>query len=405
MQFLTNLNLNGNQLLGLRLEVLASDPAGGGLYEGRLWFNSTDNLLKYYDGTQVVELGVAETGGVASLTVDDSSIENTGTGGDPILRVKALGITNAMLAGSIALAKLATDPLARANHTGTQAASTISDLATVVKAYTLDEFADPVADINLNSHKITNLTNPTSAQDAATKAYVDSVAAGLAPKDAVRAATTGNVTLASGFENGDTIDGVTLATGDRILVKNQSAPAENGIYVVAASGAPVRATDADAQDELIGAAVFVSEGTVNGNTLWVMTTNAPITVDTTGLVWAQFGGPGAYTAGTGLTLTGTTFALDTPVSVAHGGTGATDTAGVKTALGFVTKYAALIGDGSATDIAVSHALGTRDVIVTVYDAATYEVVHADVEHTSTNVVTISFAVAPDTDEYRVVVVG
>jgi hypothetical protein len=91
--------------------------------------------------------------------------------------------------------------------------------------------------------------------------YVDAKLAGLSWKQAVRAATTAAGTLATSFENGDAIDGVTLATGDRILIKNQATASENGIYVVNASGAPTRATDADAGAELVNATVYVSEGT------------------------------------------------------------------------------------------------------------------------------------------------
>lgn len=404
---LVNLDFAGNQALGLRVEVLASDPAGGGLYEGRLWFNSTSNLLKYYDGTAVVAVGSAT--GVNSLTVDNASIEDIGTAADPSIRVKALGITNAMLAGSIALAKLATDPLARANHTGTQAAATVSDLAAVVQAYRLDQFAAPTAPVSLGSQRITSLAEPTTGTDAATKAYVDAVAAGLAPKDSVRAATTANGALSTAFENADVIDGVTLATGDRILLKAQTAPAENGIYIVAASGAPTRATDADSSADLIGAAVFVSEGTVNGNTLWVNTTDAPITVDTTGLVWAQFGGPGEYTASLGITKVGSDFQIENSgvLAISHGGTGQATAAAALAALGGIGKYAADIGDNSATAFVLTHGLAAnRDKQVTVYRTTTpWDVVIADVEMTSTTTVTIRFAVAPTTNQFRAVVVG
>ncbi len=404
---LANLDLNGNQILGLRVEVLASDPAGGGLYEGRLWFNSTTDLLKYYNGSAVVSLGTG--GGVSSLTVDNASIENIGDATDPSIRVKALGITNAMLAGSIANSKLATDPLARGNHTGTQAAATISDLATVVKAYRLDEFAVPTADVSLNSHKLTNVTDPSSAQDAATKNYVDAVAAGLAPKDAVRVSSTAAITLATGAENGDTLDGVTLATGDRILLRHQAAPAENGIYVVAASGAPTRATDADSSADLLGAAVFVSEGTTWGNTLWVMTTDGPITVDTTGLVWAQFGGPGEYTASNGVTKTGSDFAIENSgvLTVAHGGTGAATAAAALAALGGVGRYATDIGDGAATSYVLTHGLtADKDKVVLVrQNASPYAEVLCDVEFTSTTTITLKFAVAPTSNQYRAVVIG
>lgn len=157
------------------------------------------------------------------------------------------------------------------------------------------------------------------ATQKATKTYVDGKVAGLSWKQAVRAATTANGTLATAYENGDTVDGVTLATGDRVLLKNQSSGAENGIYVVAASGAPSRATDADSGAELVNASVYVSEGTANADTQWTCNTNAPITVGSTALTWATFtGGSGTVTsvsAGTGLSggpITGSgSLALDT----------------------------------------------------------------------------------------------
>lgn len=121
------------------------------------------------------------------------------------------------------------------------------------------------------------------------QAQVDALIAGLGAswKATVRAASTANVTLASAVENGDVLDGVTLATGDRILLKNQTTASENGIYVVAASGAPSRASDADTGAELVNAAVIVSEGTVNADTWWLCTTNAPITLGTTGLTFVN----------------------------------------------------------------------------------------------------------------------
>jgi hypothetical protein len=121
----------------------------------------------------------------------------------------------------------------------------------------------------------------------AAKAYIDAKVAGLSWKQAVRAATTSNHTLATGYANGQVIDGVTLATGDRVLIKNQTTASENGIYVVPASGAPSRATDADSGAELVNASVYVSEGTANADTQWTCTTNAPITPGTTGLTFAQ----------------------------------------------------------------------------------------------------------------------
>lgn len=134
------------------------------------------------------------------------------------------------------------------------------------------------------------------ATQRAIKTYVDSKIAGLRWKQPARAATTANVALATALENGDTIDGVVLATGNRILVKNQTNAAENGIYIVAASGAPTRSDDGDSSAELVSAAIFVSEGSVNADKQFVCQTNAPIVVGTTALTFAEFQTGGGGTA-------------------------------------------------------------------------------------------------------------
>lgn len=167
----------------------------------------------------------------------------------------------------------------------------------------LDQFAAPNTSLPMNSQKITGLADPTAAQDAATKAYVDSLVNGTDWKNSVRVATTANGTFATAFANGQTVDGVVLATGNRILLKDQTTGAENGIYTVNASGAPTRATDADANPEVTaGMAVFVSEGTANGNSQWKLTTDDTITLGTTALVFAQIGAATSYTAGTGIDI-------------------------------------------------------------------------------------------------------
>jgi len=216
---------------------------------------------------------------------------------------------------AIALSKLATDPLARANHTGTQTASTISDFDTQVRTSKVTDLAAPTSSFSMNSQKITSLATPTADADAATKSYVDAATAGLNVHASVQAATTANITLASDVENGDTLDGVTLATGNRILVKNQTDKTENGIYVVAASGAPSRADDYNTAGEVdAGDFFFVEAGTGNGKTGWIQT-NVIATVGSDNIEFTQFSGAGTYTAGTGLTLTGTVFSINTSTTV------------------------------------------------------------------------------------------
>ena len=145
------------------------------------------------------------------------------------------------------------------------------------------------------------------------KEYVDAVKQSLDIKDSVRVASTENIDIANDLENGDTLDGVTLATGDRVLLKNQSTASENGIYVVVASGAASRSEDANASaDVTSGMFVWVEEGTANADQGYVLTTNDTINLNTTSLTFTQFSGAGQITAGIGMTKSGNTLnvALD-----------------------------------------------------------------------------------------------
>jgi hypothetical protein len=173
--------------------------------------------------------------------------------------------------------------------------------------FALSAVGAPTTSVSMATYKITGLGTPTDAADAATKAYVDSVAEGLHIHESVVAATTTNVALATALENGDVLDGITLATGNRILVKNQTTQSENGIYTVNASGQPTRALDFDTATEVdSGDFVFVYSGTVNAGTGWVQT-NRPATIGTDAIAFTQFSGAGTYIGGAGLTLDGTTF--------------------------------------------------------------------------------------------------
>ena len=304
-------------------------------------------------------------------------------------------------------------------HSGTGTLRFRTGSSTVILGR-LDQITAPTGDVNFGAQKITNLTAGTAVDHGVNLGQLQDAIAGLNWKDSVRVATTANGTLSSGFESGDTVDGVMLATGDRILIKNQSSASENGIYTVAASGTPSRATDADTATDIRAATVYVEEGTTNAASVWTLATNPPITLGSTSLTFAQFAASSLYSAGAGLTLTGNQFdvgagtgivanandvALDIPVTVDHGGTGATTASGARTNLGVPGKYAATIGDGSSTSIGVTHNLGTRDVVVSVHDAASFEEFECGVVKTNTNTVTLSFAVAPSSSSLRVTVIG
>ena len=186
--------------------------------------------------------------------------------------------------------------------------------------------------VNKNGDTMTNFltlhADPTAALHAATKQYVDNAASGMNVHQAARVGTTGN--LVATYNNGTagvgatltgtgalpTIDGITLVAGDRVLVKNQTTQTQNGVYVVTTlspNWVLTRAADFDDSPDgeiAAGDALYLQEGTQAG-TQWVQTTAGAITVGTTNIVFTQFGGPGSYSAGAGLTLTGATFAVGT----------------------------------------------------------------------------------------------
>ena len=250
-------------------------------------------------GSDAITISSSQVTGTAITAADTGSVTSTMILDGTILNADI----NASAA--IALSKLATDPLDRANHTGTQTASTVSDFDTQVRTSRLDQMAAPTASVSLNSQKITSLATPTSDADAATKAYVDAATAGLNVHASVKAATTANIDLTTDLQTGDVIDGITLSAADRVLVRNQTTTADNGVYEVGA-GAATRAEDYNSTPEIdAGDFIFVEGGTVNGKTGWVQT-NVVTTIGTDPIAFVQFSGAGTYLAGAGLLFTGNT---------------------------------------------------------------------------------------------------
>jgi len=258
-----------------------------------------------------------------------------------------------------------------------------------------------LTDLDLNStSRILNLPAPTLDGHAANKAYVDSAIEGLAWKDSVRVSTQSNLSIAS---PGATIDGITMAANDRVLVRAQTAQTENGLYIWNGAAVPMtRSLDGSTFAELEQAVVTVEEGTSAGATFRQTAVNGVI--GTNNVLWTSFGtsAPAATETTAGIAELATQAETDT----------GTDDARIVTPLklanwsGRARKFQQTIGDGSATQYTVTHNLGTRDVQASVYrNSGAYDEVITDVEYTTVNSVTIRFATAPASNAFRVVIDG
>ena len=239
--------------------------------------------------------------------------------------------------------------------TGSAAAPTFRALV-AADLLKLNEFTAPDGSVSRNSQKITNLATPTADGDAASKSYVDGVSQGLDVKASCIAATTGNITISTALNNGDTLDGVSLSTNDRVLVKDQSSASENGIYIVGSS--PARADDLAAGADAAGMFTFVEKGTVNADNGFVCTSDkGSAVVGTNNLAFSQFSGAGQITAGDGLDKSANTLSVDLKsngglviesseiavdlaassitgtLAISDGGTGAPSASAARTALG------------------------------------------------------------------------
>jgi hypothetical protein len=471
-QFLTGLNLNKNELLNARIQNLANDPSNP--VAGQIYYNTSLNEMRVYNGTEFEAVGInGVTASAAEINILDGAtisttelnyLDGVSANVQTQLSEKApisapdftggIGINgditfqNATAWDGKTTTVTPTQPTADRTITLPDASGTV-----ILSTNTVNSLTAPSAEFSMNSQKIVSLADPTSPQDAATKSYVDAARSGLDVKASVRVATTANISNLGNVAYATQIDGVEITTSDRILVKNQSTASQNGIYQVYDKGGNwelQRAEDANSSAEVTaGMFTFVSEGTANADSGWVLTTNDTITLGTTELTFVQFSGAGQIEAGDGLTKTGNTInavgtadritvnadsidiastyagqdTIDTvgtiafgvwegsDVGVAHGGTGASDAAGAKTNLGFMTRVAAnntlLVPSSDIVTWAVTHNLGTQDITVQVYDLSNSAQVEVDVVRTSTSVVTLSWVASGNVpaDSYRVVVIG
>jgi hypothetical protein len=301
------------------------------------------------------------------------------------------------------------DARARANHSGTQLASTISNLAATVQAYSLSLFALPTANVPMGGFTLTGLPAPTATGQAATwdfvLAQVQSAAAGISSKDPVQAVATANVTSLSGTT---TIDGVSLVAGNRVLLTAQTTASQNGPWVIAAGAWSRPVTEGAVTGELdLGAMWLVLQGTAGAGTQYRISNSSAITPGTTAVTIVQFGAGSSYSNGNGIALTGSVFsvlanpAAGSGIVVGAAGVSVDGTVVAKKFSGTIT------GDGSTTSFVLTHGLGTQDVIMQVRQSGTpYAEVEADMASTSTTTCTIAFGTAPPVStNYRVTVLA
>jgi len=310
--------------------------------------------LAFSEGNQVLYIGIG-TGGSGGSATTINAIGGKGKFFD----TDTTRTTNHVLAGAASgsaaaptFRALVSDDIPSLAHTK------ISDFDAGVRTNTLNQMAVPTGSVSFNSQNITNLADPVNTQDAATKGFVEATSQGLDVKDSCVAATTGNITISTALNNGDTLDGVTLSTNDRVLVKDQSTASQNGIYVVGSS--PARAADLATGANAAGFFTFVEKGTVNADNGFVCTSDSgSAVVGTNNLTIAQFSGAGQITAGDGLDKSGNTLSVDLKsnggiviestemavdlgassitgtLAISDGGTGATSASNARTALGLV----------------------------------------------------------------------
>lgn len=437
--FHTPIDLNKNELRNARVQNVSTAPATP--VTGQLYYDTDDNILYWWNGTTWVSAsggasGIPGTigdvkGDLITFSAADTPVRIAAGADDTILMADsaqgsglkwAASATPSTQAFGDAAAVGTGDTFTRGDHkhampadpvtahvaagdphTGyqTEAAHNTALHQEMIATADLTDWPR-VAALDLNSQKITSLGTPTADTDAATKLYVDGLSSGLSWKDSVRAATTAAITISTGLNSGDVIDGVTLANGDRVLVKDQAAGQENGIYVVAAS--PARSTDADTASEILQSTVWVEEGTANADTAWVNSTNAPITLGTTPLVFVQYSALGQITAGAGLTKTGATLDVGAGTGIVAN---ANDVAVLRTdANGRVAlRYSTLYGDNAATSFTITHNLNSLDVVVECYLVADGVKIEPDIVHATVNTVTIIHATAPASNAFKCVVIG
>jgi hypothetical protein len=364
-KFLTSIDLVQNQLLNKVEQNLAAPPSTPRL--GQTYFDTTLNLFGVC--TQITPGYVWAYASAYSITnaPADNTITIGGTSTNPTIKVaKTLDHTY----------------ITDFTSSATSAASAAIALTT------LNGLLAPTAALSVGFQQITNLADPTTAQGAATKNYVDGVAQGLTAKPSVASLSSSNVAL-TGLQTLDTVPG---AANQRVLLIGQTTPSQNGLWQQQ-TGAWTRPPDYASGSAQQGTYVFVEGGANNNSTGWTLVGTAVTTVDTTAETWAQFTGAGDIAVTAPILKTGNSLSLSATATRPY--------------IGATGKYVGTIGNGAATSFTVNHALAATGGWVTcqVYDSSSLAQVDCDVTIVDINNLTVSFSVAPAVNAYTVVVVG
>ena len=386
--FLTNVDLNTNELQNAVIQNLASAPTG---VEGRIYYDTTLNRIGFYDGGQWIYSDLSDVQGTLPIT---ASINGSG--------VVTIAINPATTTTPGSMSAVHWNMLDDADSANTVGVLVIRDGS--------GNFAGNVVTTNtLNTTSGTIVNAPVSNTDIVNKAYVDGVAQNLDVKDSVRLATTpgdGDLDLTTGGLL--TIDSVVTVAGDRVMVKNQTDASENGLYTVAV-GAWLRTEDADTDAKVTaGLFTFIEEGTTNTDTGWVVVSNQPIVLDTTDVNFSQFSGAGTINGGAGLVKTGNTIDIVVPANsglILNANDIAVEFASeAETKARTITNKVVNPGDlatfprkyvetgvsiGGGASVNITHNLGTKAVVVSVMDETSFEDYETDIVKTTTSALTVT----------------
>ena len=376
--------------------------------------------------------GLLKGNGTAISAATSGTDYAPATTGSSILKASSGGFANATSGTDYAPATSGTSVL-KGNGAGGFSNATGSDIPNITESQVTNLTTDLAAKAPLASPTFTGtVTVPTTVNstDAAQKAYVDAAVNGLKWLPAAVASTVGTetFTVVSGSVTviaGTTLDGQSPAVNDYILIKDapaatgtgsvNSTQPGNGLYIVTNATTNLTVSRATAQSGAngpAGTAVFVEGGTANGSNGYVVSvpsTNAAFTYGSGNIKWTQFSGAGELIAGTGLSKSGNTVSLQTPVTLANGGTGGSSAATARASLVVPSIYQANNGATTTTTWSITHNLNNSTPIVQVYDvtggASAGVMVICDVTITSANALTLGFAVAMNSGQYNVTVLG